>query len=633
MGKRQLSRDTGSGTGELQFGNYTPAIQCTSVSPAAGSSCGIFKTFHGANDVNTDVYSEKSAPASAVETRGSGWLARNLHNPRIGLRLGFLLLTALYLRTISYGFVYDDLGIVFIQWKGWKALGSLFFHDIFATAQGAGSSYYRPLASLWAVVLFHWTGGRTGWFHLVAVVTHLFVFYLAYLLGRYLFRSEWMALLTALLFCLHPSKVEAVAWIGSSGCDGMGAIFFFASLICYFKWREVRVTGWLIGSVVFYAGCVFTKETLAVLPGLVAAHFWFTASEKNRVRKSLFLMVPYTVVLAGYFAMRHIALNPHVAAGVVAPPFLKPSFTATNLWSAPLAFWWYVKHLLWPTGLSVMYDSIIVTKPTLINFALPAFGLLLATAVGSWLWWRHRSPETNFTAIFFLLTIAPYVVLAPMAQEHDRYLHLVSYPFAALIAWLLLKPGRAPANVRYCIGVLIVVLWAASSWHETGFWADNLSLWQRANVIAPNEVRPKYVLADEYTLVGDKAAAARTIDEGLQLHPDSPYLLFSRAVIVQNNGDLPGAGAEFEKAFAADKVGNLKPISAMKIGEIAMKQQNYAEAERWYRTAVTLASETPGYHAALAKALRAEGREAEAQEQDRLEVEVSAALRKAANSL
>jgi hypothetical protein len=46
-----------------------------------------------------------------------------------------------------------------------------------------------------------------------------------------------------------------------------------------------------------------------------------------------------------------------------------------------------------------------------------------------------------------------------------------------------------------------------------------------------------------------------------------------------------------------------------------------------------LAPNAPGYHGALAKALRAQGRDAEAQEQDRLEIEVSAALRKAANSL
>jgi len=583
--------------------------------------------------VSTDVYPEKSAPGAALEATDSGWLARKLRDPRVALRLSLIFLAALYIRTIAYGFVYDDLGIIFVQWKGWKALGPLFLHDIFASPQGAGSSYYRPLSSAWGIIFHHWTGGTPGWFHLEAVAIHLVVFYLAYVLGKYLFRSEWMALLTALLFALHPSKVEAVAWIGSSGCDGLGGIFFFTSLICYFKWRESPSTAWLAGSVVLYAACLFTKETLAVLPGLVALHFWLTVDARARVRKTFFLLLPYGVALACYFVMRHIALTPHVSTSTVALPYLKPSFTATNLWSAPLAFWWYVKHLLWPTGLSVMYDSIIVTHPTLWNFVLPALGLLFAIGIGAWLWWRHRSLETTFTVTFFILTIAPYIVLAPMAQEHDRYLYLASYPFAALIAWLLLKPSRVSAKARYCIGVLILVLCAVSSWHETGFWADNLSLWQRASVIAPTEIRPKYVLAGEYMLAENKAAATRTIDEGLQLHPDSPYLLHARAALFESNGDLPAARAEFEKAFAADKVGNLKPIAAMKIGAIAMKQQNYGEAENWYRTAVTLAPDAPGYHAALAKALRAEGRDAEAAQQDKVEGEVSAALRKAANSL
>lgn len=582
--------------------------------------------------MSTDVYSEKSAPAPAQESSQPGWLARKLREPQVGLRLSFILLTALYLRTISYGFVYDDLGIVFTQWKGWRALGSLFLHDLFASAQGAGSSYYRPLASLWTVVLFHWTGGRPGWFHLVAFVTHLCVFFLAYLLGRYLFRSEWVALLTALLFSIHPSKVEAVAWIGSAGCDGLGAIFFFASLICYFKWRTQGSKPWLAGSVLLYTACLFTKETLAVLPGLVAVHFWLTENGNNRIRKSFFLLFPYGVALAGYFVMRHIALTPHVSSGV-AIPYLKPSFTATNVWSVPLAFWWYVKHLLWPTGLSVMYDSIIINQPTLTNFVLPAIALLLATAAGAWLWWRHRSLESTFALAFFILTIAPYILLAPMAQQHDRYLYLASYPFAALVAWLLLKPGRVSATVRLAIGILLVTLWSASSWHETGYWADNLSLWQRANAIAPSEIRPKWVLAGEYIVNGNREAATRTIDEGLQLHPDSPYLLHSHAAMLASDGNLPAAKAEFEREFAADRIGNLKPVAAMQIGEVAMKQHDYAEAERWYRTATTLAPASPGYHGALAKALRSEGREAEAQEQDRLERQVSAALRKAANSL
>jgi protein O-mannosyl-transferase len=582
--------------------------------------------------LSTQVFPTKSAqtatPASKLE-----WLSLKLHQPQAWLRISAILVTALYLRTIAFGFVYDDLGIVFIQWKGWKGLGSLFFRDLFASADGPGSSYYRPLAQAWGFIYYHWTGGTPGWFHLGAVITHLVVFYLAYVFGRYLFRSEWTALLTALLFSLHPSKVESVAWIGSAWCDAFGAIFFFGSLIGYFKWRESGRAAWLAESVVLFAACLFTKETLAVLPGLIAIHFWLSEPSPGRFRKSTLLLIPYALALAVYFVLRHIALTPHVVHTVVAVPYLKPSFTMTNLWSAPLAFWWYLKHLVWPTGLAVMYDSIIVTTPSFWNFVVPAIGLVAAVVAGAWLWWRHRSLQVTLNIAFFALTLAPYIVLAPMSQQHDRYLYLSCYPFATMLAWLLLKPTRVLPRVRVSIGLLLVALWSASTWHETSFWQDNLSLWQRASEVAPAEVRPKVELAEEYALAGNIRAAKQTVAEGLRLHPQSPHLLFSRAALMERDGDLATAKSIFETAFAVDQVGNLKPICASRIGNIDMQQKDYADAERWYRTAVTLAPAVPAYHGALAKALRAQRREAEAREQDLLAREAAIAIRNSASSL
>jgi tetratricopeptide (TPR) repeat protein len=556
-----------------------------------------------------------------------------LREPGVLLRLSAIFLAALYVRTVTYGFVYDDLGIVFIQWKGWAALKSLFLHDLFASASGTGSDYYRPLSSALGIIFVHWTGGTPGWFHLAAVAIHVTAFYLAYLFGRHLFRSEWMALLTAFFYSIHPAKVEPVAWVGSSWCDGIGALFFFASLICYFKWRETSRNGWIAGSLLFYAACLLTKETLAVLPGLIAVHFWLSETSRQKIRKSFLLLLPYAIAIAGYFVLRHIALTPHVVSAGVGKPYLKPSFTATNIWSAPLACWWYVQHLVWPTGLAVMYDSIIVTTPKLWNFVAPGIALLLSGGIGIWIWLRHRSVEATVMVAFFVLTMAPYIVLAPMAQQHDRYLYLASYPFAALIAWLLLAPSRVPARARYAIGLLLIASWAASTWHETGFWVDNLSLWQRASVIAPNSVRPKVVLADEYALAGNLPAAEEIITEGLNAHPASAYLLYSQAALAERRDDLTKAKSGYERAFTADSFGNLKPICASKVGNLAMKEKDYAEAERWYRIATTLAPQTVGYHGALAKALHAQGRETEAAEQYRLEVQVSTAIRRAANSL
>ena len=158
------------------------------------------------------------------------------------MRAALALLFALYVRAIGFAPVYDDNAIS--PWSGgWSDVPKFFTHDIFGTNTGAHSVYYRPLAMLWGFLLTKFTGGAPGFLHLAAIFLHLAVVALAYVFGRRLFGDGRLALLTALLFGLHPSKVESVAWIGSSTVDGLGGVFFFASLIAFLKWREMRGIG------------------------------------------------------------------------------------------------------------------------------------------------------------------------------------------------------------------------------------------------------------------------------------------------------------------------------------------------------------------------------------------------------
>ena len=49
---------------------------------------------------------------------------------------------------------------------------------------------------------------------------------------------------------------------------------------------------------------------------------------------------------------------------------------------------------------------------------------------------------------WFVLTLAPAVIVAPMVLQHDRYLYIASYAFCALVAWAILHLGRLPAKAR-----------------------------------------------------------------------------------------------------------------------------------------------------------------------------------------
>jgi tetratricopeptide (TPR) repeat protein len=141
------------------------------------------------------------------------------------------------------------------------------------------------------------------------------------------------------------------------------------------------------------------------------------------------------------------------------------------------------------------------------------------------------------------------------------------------------------------------------------------------------------MVADHYLQDGNAASAARVVENALRRNPQSSMLLHAKGAILKYQGDLAGAKRAFQDAFAADTLGNLKPICAFKAGDVAMQQQDYAGAVEWFRTATDLAPRTVGYHGALARALRAQGRIAEAEEQEKAERDIETYIRDTANSL
>ena len=86
-----------------------------------------------------------------------------------------------------------------------------------------------------------------------------------------------------------------------------------------------------------------------------------------------------------------------------------------------------------------------IDHPTLRNFYLPAAGLAALSLAAWWLWRRQqRSAVAAFLGFWFVINLAPPVVVAPMVLQHDRYLYLSGYAFCALLAWAILNLGRLP---------------------------------------------------------------------------------------------------------------------------------------------------------------------------------------------
>jgi tetratricopeptide (TPR) repeat protein len=579
-----------------------------------------------------------------TETSRSSRIAATLCGERWWMRAALALLFALYVRAIGFAPVYDD-NVIGSWTGGWRDVPKFFTHDIFGSNSGAHSVYYRPLAVSWEFLVSVGTGGAPGWLHLSAIFLHLAVVALAYVFGRLLFGDTRLALLTALLFGLHPSKVESVAWIGSSCVDGLGGVFFFATLIAFLKsrekWRESESWRWRAGSVALFAAAMFTKETMVCIPILIASYLWLTSSELTnspacRLVRTLRALLPYGLVWAVYMAIRHRVIKP---AGP-SVEYIHPTFTHSNLWTAPFAIWWYLRHLVMPWGLSVEYTTVVIDHPTLRNFYLPAAGLV-GLLLAAWLLWRRqRSAVAAFLGIWFVLNLAPPVMVAPMVLQHDRYLYISAYAFCALLAWMILRLGKLPSKARWIAALCLVALWSGLTWHEMGYWDNDTTLWGRVLQISPSNIKAQVEMASLYSVAGDTPRALGILNDGLRYRPDSPVIWLVRAGILSGDKQPDAARAAYLKvmqvtdpapgqAVEAGPRAHMRAAAAYQLALLANKASRYAEAEHYARTALSLNSDGIGYRAALAESLRGEGRIDEAKSENAIELRLRLAQQRA----
>jgi hypothetical protein len=161
-------------------------------------------------------------------------------------------------------FVYDDTRQVtqntLIQDNRliWKALTS----DVWAfkgDGSVASSNYWRPTFTAWQIINFRLFGLHPFGWHVTNLLLHCGLSLLAFASLRRWEYSAPIAFVIALIFAVHPVRVETVAWI-SGVPDLLFGLAFLGSLWFARSYAELRRTRSLALSVLLYAVALGAKE-------------------------------------------------------------------------------------------------------------------------------------------------------------------------------------------------------------------------------------------------------------------------------------------------------------------------------------------------------------------------------------
>ena len=296
---------------------------------------------------------------------------------------------------------------------------------------------YLPLHLVSYMVDYTFWGLNPFGFHFQSVLLHAINAALALWAVRKLFGSLAVGTIAALLYAVHPSQVEAIAWV-SIRKDLLSTAFLLLTLVFYLDATaktKVRV-GPYVASVLCFVLGLFSKVSIAALPAflLVLDAFPRTGARRRPWKEAILTKVPYGIAALILVYVNNLAQVKAQAAYAREP--------VNYLMVKGHAVWNYVSLLSGIPRGTPIYDT-----PQFSGDAPRAVielaGLLVLPLV-FWLAERRGWRALSWAAAWTLILLLPAILFPLVTYMADRYLYAASLGFCwALAAGILAIATRA----------------------------------------------------------------------------------------------------------------------------------------------------------------------------------------------
>jgi len=451
------------------------------------------------------------------------------------------LLTVLLVTFISF---YPCLGNGFTQWDDNhlvtenKLIRDISPRGIIRIFSTADNSNYNPLTLVSYAVEYRLAGlGDPFVFHATNLALHLLnsvlVFWFIYLVSR----SAAVSVITALLFGIHPMHVESVAWVAERK-DVLYSFFFISSLIAYLYYTEkTGKKGLYCLSLCLFLLSMLSKTMAVTMPAVLLLVDYLRRRKidgKVLLEKAPFFAIACIIGAAGYFAQH--------GSGALGQAYFGP---AKNAMVAAYGLGFYLKKLVFPSGLSAFYPYPAGAGDAITGMFLASLPLLLAAAAAVIVSARYTR-KAVFGALFFLVILLPVLKFIPLGRAiaADRYVYIAYIGLFYAIAEGLCFLGRRGAAPKFMVSAVTasaICFLSFLTWQRCFVWKDDISLW--------NDALKRYPSTEAYFGRGVGHANAGRIDEAMRDYNKAleydPYL----SDIYTNRGILYAAMGQAGKAL------------------------------------------------------------------------------------
>ena len=444
-------------------------------------------------------------------------------------------------------------------------------------------NYWAPLTWLSLALDYSLWGVNPVGYHLVNNTLHAFSAGIFFLICRELLQSYradlsgdpssalysersvlFCALLAAVIFAIHPLRVESVAW-ATERKDALSLFFGLPAALFYLRHARVvepgqnsrwSLSGFYLLSLVFFALSLLSKSLVITLPAVLLVLDWFPLRRWKSVGIPALLLekIPF-FLLAG--AVATITMKAQVNAIA--------SFDQINLFTRILnafkSIAAYMQLTVWPFGLSPFYVH---------PYSIPAMtfeyivAILLFVAITFLcLLMLKRLPIFMAIWLIYLITLLPFLGFTQVGAQAmaGRFTYLAGLPLALLFSLGITSvyarlSGSRPATTA--LGVVVVLLLSVYGFltvREISFWKDDVTLWSRVIDLNPHSSgRAYFQRSNAYRIRRDYQSSLLDINEAFAIAVQKKYnamhdLYGARAGILSAMGNFSGAIEDYTKAL------------------------------------------------------------------------------------
>src|SRR5438132_336409 len=528
---------------------------------------------------------------SASAARWIHWL--------VPLLVAFVTLTA-FLPALQNGFVNWDDDINFLRNVHYRGLGPSELRWMFTTSIGTGQ--WIPLTWLTLGLDYILWGMRPAGYHLTNVLLHaanasVFFFVVLRLLtlalpgpaerGHALAVSAGFA---ALVFAIHPLRVESVAWV-TERRDVLSGLLFLLTLFSYLRAADggARGRGWYWLSVAVFVCALLSKSMVVNLPVVLlildvyplrrlggAIGWWSEPARRVYVEK-----IPFVLLAAAASAIAVMAqVSVHAAASLA--QLSLPGRLVVSAYGLGFYLW----KMVVPVNLSPLYELPRTMDPVAPPFILSYALVLAITAIVLAL--RRPVPGLPAAWVAYVVVLLPVLGILQSGPQiaADRYTYLAGLGWASLAgAGLLSTWRRWPPFVLTCLAFVLLSCFGTLTWNQVEVWHDSEKLWTHALAIDPKTSMAQFGLGRVRADQGKPAEAIEHYRQALNIKPDYGAAHYNWGVVLGQQGRLADAVEHFQQAL------RLKPdfAEAHNNWGFALAQQGKrAEAIEHYRHALRL---------------------------------------------